>query len=90
MAVTLRMARFGRKKRPFYRIVAADRRFSRDGRYLEIVGTYDPANKKSEIKKESAEKWIKEGAVLSPTVKDILTKQGVSFPAPGKTAKEAK
>ena len=81
MAVTIRMARYGRKKKPFYRIVAADQRFSRDGRYLEIVGTYDPASKATNIKKEVATKWINVGAVLSATVKDILSKQGVPLVA---------
>jgi small subunit ribosomal protein S16 len=79
MAVTIRMARYGRKKKPFYRIVAADRRFSRDGRYLEIVGTYDPASKATNVKKEVAKKWINTGAVLSPTVKNIFAKQGISL-----------
>jgi len=90
VAVTLRMARYGRKKRPFYRIVAADRRFSRDGRYLEIIGTYDPSRKITELKKESAEKWLNVGAIVSPTVKDILTKQGVSFPSQVKAAGASK
>jgi len=89
MAVTIRMARYGRKKKPFYRIVAADQRFSRDGRYLEIVGTYDPASKATDIKKEVATKWINNGAVLSATVKDILSKQGVPLVAE-KGAKTAK
>ncbi len=79
MAVTLRMSRFGRKKQPFYRIVATDERSSRDGKYLEIVGTYDPFTKDVTVKKESAEKWIKKGAKYSATVKSLFVKQGVSL-----------
>lgn len=79
MAVTIRLARIGRKKKPFYRIVAADSRFPRDGRNLEVVGTYDPRTKETRIKKEIAEKWIKHGASLSATVKSLFQKEGVSL-----------
>jgi len=79
MAVTIRMTRRGRKKQPVYRIVAADDKSSRDGKFLEIVGTYDPSTKATTIKQESAEKWIKNGATLSRTVKEIFVKNGVSL-----------
>lgn len=79
MAVIIRMARFGQKKKPFFRIVAADKRYCRDGRFLEIVGTYDPRSEKVAVKKEIAEKWIKDGAQVSPTVKKLFVKEGVSL-----------
>lgn len=78
MAVVIRLTRRGKKKKPFYRIVAADQRFSRDGRFLEIVGTYDPMKKETTVKKEAAEKWIKRGARLTPTVRQLFNKQGVT------------
>jgi small subunit ribosomal protein S16 len=78
MAVVIRLTRRGRKKQPFYRIVAADQRFSRDGRFLEIVGTYDPMKKEATVKKEAAEKWIQRGARLTPTVRQLFKKQGVA------------
>jgi small subunit ribosomal protein S16 len=73
------MSRYGRKKKPFYRIVAADKRSQRDGAFLDIIGTYDPRTKEANIKKDIAEKWIKNGAQLSDTVKDLFVKQGVSL-----------
>ncbi|MBI3795102.1 MAG: 30S ribosomal protein S16 [Nitrospinae bacterium] len=79
MAVVIRMSRGGKKKKPFYRIVAADKRFCRDGRYLEIVGTWDPKLEKATVKKEAAEKWIKNGAQVSETVKKLFIKNGVSL-----------
>lgn len=79
MAVVIRLARFGQKKKPFFRIVAADKRFCRDGRFLEIVGTYDPRSEKTALKKDIAEKWVKNGAQVSPTVKKLFVKEGVSL-----------
>jgi len=79
MSVSIRMSRYGRKKKPFYRIVAADKRSPRDGAFLDIIGTYDPRTKETNIKKDIAEKWIKNGAQLSDTVKDLFVKQGVSL-----------
>ena len=79
MAVIIRLTRGGQKKKPLYRIVAADKRFCRDGRFLEIVGTYDPRLEKTVVKKEAAEKWIKQGAQISDTVKKLFIKQGVSL-----------
>ncbi|GMT42664.1 MAG: 30S ribosomal protein S16 [bacterium] len=83
MAVVIRLSRHGRKKKPFYRIVAADRRFSRDGRFLEILGTHDPIKEVTDVKKRAAEKWIRRGACLSPTVKQLFVKHGVSISAAG-------
>ncbi len=79
MPVVIRLARGGKKKKPFYRIVAADKRYCRDGRFLEIVGTYDPRTEKAIVKKEAAEKWILTGAQCSATVKKLFTKEGVSL-----------
>ncbi len=74
--VVLRLRREGTKNRPFYRIVAADQRFPRDGRFLEILGTYDPLIKGDNYKVnlEAAQKWISVGAQPSETVASILKK----------------
>ena len=74
MAVKLRLRRMGAKKRPFYRIVAADSRSPRDGRFIEIIGTYNPLTSPAEIKidEEKALKWLKEGAKPSDTVRDLF------------------
>lgn len=79
MAVKLRLKRMGAKKAPFYRIVAADSRSPRDGRFLEEVGTYNPLMDPPEIKidAEKAAKWIQNGAQPTDTVKSILKKSGV-------------
>jgi small subunit ribosomal protein S16 len=87
MAVVIRLTRGGQKKKPLYRIVAADKRFCRDGRFLEIVGTHDPRLDKTVVKKEAAEKWIKNGAQLSNTVRKLFAKQGVGVVAPTAAAK---
>lgn len=80
MAVRLRLARMGSKKRPFYRIVAADSESPRDGKFLEIVGTYnpncDPA--KIDVKEEKVKKWLNNGALPTKTVADILKKSGMT------------
>ena len=79
MAVKLRLKRMGSKKRPFYRIVAADSRSPRDGRFIEQVGTYNPITEPAEIKvnEEVALKWLSNGAIPTDTVRDLLSKQGV-------------
>ena len=79
MAVKLRLKRMGSKKAPFYRIVAADSRYPRDGRIIELVGTYDPTKNPAEVKvdAEIAMKWLKNGAQPSDTVRNILSKQGI-------------
>ena len=79
MAVKLRLKRMGAKKRPFYRIVAADSRSPRDGRFIEIVGTYNPITEPAEIKvnEEVALKWLNNGAIPTDTVRDLLSKQGI-------------
>jgi small subunit ribosomal protein S16 len=76
MSVTIRMSRHGAKKKPFYRIVVSDRRFPRDGRYIEQVGTYDPRAKSGGVKLDEAkiETWIKKGAKPSQTVSELMKK----------------
>ena len=79
MAVKLRLKRMGAKKRPFYRIVAADSRIPRDGRFIETVGTYNPIMEPAEVKinEEVALKWLNDGAIPTDTVRDLLSKQGI-------------
>ena len=79
MAVKLRLKRMGSKQKPFYRIVAADSRFPRDGRFIETVGTYNPVAKPAEIKinKEVAIKWLNNGAEPTDTVKTLLKNEGI-------------
>lgn len=79
MAVKLRLKRMGAKKRPFYRIVAADSRSPRDGRFIELVGTYNPICEPAEIKinEEVALKWLKDGAIPTDTVRNLLSSQGI-------------
>ena len=79
MAVKLRLKRMGAKSRPFYRIVAADSRSPRDGRNIEVVGTYQPIYKENNINvdEEKAMKWLNDGAIPTDTVKNILQKSGV-------------
>ena len=79
MAVKIRLKRMGAKKTPFYRIVVADSRSPRDGRYIEIIGTYNPVVEpaKVEINEELALKWLQTGAKPSDTVRNLLSKQGI-------------
>jgi small subunit ribosomal protein S16 len=80
MAVTMRLMRFGAKKKPFYRIVVADRRSPRDGAFIEQVGTYDPKKNPAEVKfkEEKAIHWLQKGAQPTPTVRQLLIRSGVS------------
>lgn len=77
--IKLRMTRIGRHKDPFYRIVAADSRFARDGRYIEQIGTYDPVKgiENAEINEELALKWLNNGAIPSDSVRAMLTSKGI-------------
>ncbi len=79
MAVKLRLKRMGAKKRPYYRIVAADSRSPRDGRFIETVGTYNPITVPAEvnINEEVALKWLSTGAIPTDTVRAIFSKQGI-------------
>mgnify|MGYP005837761581 CR=1 FL=1 len=84
MAVKIRLARFGSKKKPFYRIVAADSEAKRDGRFLEVIGTYDPRDKVSGLNLDLAKMqvWAKKGAQFTPTTAKLfrrsLTEQNPS------------
>ena len=79
MAVKIRLRRMGAKKAPFYRIVVADSRYPRDGRFIEEVGYYDPTNEPSVIKidEEKAKTWLANGAQPTDTVKALLKIQGI-------------
>ena len=79
MAVKLRLKRMGAKKRPYYRIVAADSRSPRDGKFIETVGTYNPITVPAEVKinDEVALKWLSQGAIPTDTVRAIFSKQGI-------------
>lgn len=79
MAVKLRLMRMGAKKRPFYRIVAADSRYPRDGKFIEVVGTYNPVveNDSLKIDEEKAIKWLNTGALPTDTVRNLFSKAGV-------------
>ena len=79
MAVKIRLKRMGSNKKPFYRIVVADSRAPRDGRFIELLGTYDPRTNpaKVTIKEEEVLKWLNNGAQPSDTVKNLLSKQGI-------------
>ncbi len=79
MAVKLRLQRHGTTKRPFYRIVVAESGHKRDGRYLEILGTYDPRTNPSSVSidEERALLWLEKGAQPTDTVRNLLSKSGV-------------
>ena len=79
MAVKIRLTRMGDKKSPFYRVVVADSRSPRDGRFVEILGTYNPLTNPAEINldAEKAKKWIANGAQPTDTARDLLVKSGI-------------
>lgn len=79
MPVRIRLARHGAKKRPFYRVVVADSDARRDGRFIEVVGTYNPLKTPAEVslKKERVQHWIGEGAIPSDTVRSLFKKEGI-------------
>jgi small subunit ribosomal protein S16 len=79
MAIVMRLARFGGKKNPFYRIVVSDSRFPRDGRFIENIGTYDPNKNPAEvhIMEDRAMEWYKRGAQPTRTVRNLLRQSGI-------------
>ncbi len=79
MAVKMRLKRMGKKKAPYYRVIVADSRSPRDGRFIEEIGTYDPNVEPAAVKidKDSAEKWIKNGAQPTETVARLLKNAGI-------------
>ena len=80
MAVKIRLARHGAKKKPFYRIVVADSESPRDGKYLEAVGTYNPLRDPAEVsvKQERVQYWLEQGAIPTDTVRSLLKKEVAS------------
>ena len=79
MSVKIRLKRMGMKKMPFYRVVVADERAPRDGRFIEEIGYYDPMTENATIKIDAdlAKKWLKNGAQPTDTVKVLLKKSGI-------------
>jgi len=79
MAVKIRLKRMGAKQNPFYRVVVADSRYPRDGRFIEAIGYYNPSTKPAEVKidSEAALKWLNNGAQPSDTVRNLLSEAGV-------------
>ncbi len=97
MAVKIRLTRLGDKKNPFYRIIVADARKTRDGQYLEKLGTYNPLTNPATIQldKENTAKWLKNGAQPTETMRTILVKEGLlpekkTAPKTDKKKKESK
>lgn len=87
MSVKIRLKRMGAKKKPFYRIVVADSRSPRDGRFIEEIGYYDPLKNPAEIKVDQAraEDWLKKGAQLTDTARSLFKKAGVLAKPTGET-----
>jgi small subunit ribosomal protein S16 len=79
MAVKLRLKRMGSKQKPFYRIVAADSRSPRDGKFIETIGTYNPIAKDNAVEVDEAKalNWLSKGAIPTDTVRNILSNKGV-------------
>ena len=79
MAVKIRLTRAGAKKKPFYRVVAVDSREKRDGKYIELLGTYNPliATDKVKLDEEKVAKWLKNGAIPTETVRILLSDAGI-------------
>ena len=90
MAVKLRLMRMGKTKQPTYRLVAADSRSPRDGRFIEVVGSYDPrhADRKVTLKADRVSRWLKDGAQPTDRVRRILEGEGL-LTAPAKASAEA-
>jgi small subunit ribosomal protein S16 len=80
MAVKIRLARFGAKKQPFYRIVVTDARAPRDGRFIEKIGTYDPKQDPPNVSvdTERVTEWLQKGAQTTPTVAQLLRRAGIN------------
>lgn len=80
MSVKIRLRRMGAKKAPFYRVVVADSRYPRDGRFIEEIGYYNPLTNPADIKidAEKAKAWLEKGALPTETAKSVLRKAGVT------------
>ena len=77
MAVKIRLQRYGSNKRPFYRVVASDSKRARDGKFLEIIGTYEPIRGEVKISADKAQKWLDNGAQPTDTVRSLFKKYNV-------------
>ena len=79
MSVKIRLKRIGTHKKPFYRVIVADSRSPRDGRFIEEIGTYDPLKKDAPVKVDEGKTldWLKKGAVPTDTVRSLLSKVGI-------------
>ena len=77
MAVRIRLTRLGSRHKPVYRIVASDSRRPRDGQYIELIGTYNPAGEEVKVNEEVALKWLNQGALPTDTVRNIFSKKGI-------------
>ncbi len=77
MAVKLRLKRMGSKKRPYYRVVAADSRAPRDGKVIDEVGTYNPLNGEVTFKEDKTLDWLNKGAIPTDTVRSLLSNKGI-------------
>ena len=77
MAVKIRLKRMGAKKKPFYRLVAADSRSPRDGKFIETLGTHNPLNGETKLDEEAILKWLGTGAIPTDTARNILSKEGI-------------
>ena len=86
MAVAIRFSRQGKKKSPFYRIVAADKRKARDGKFIELLGTYHPITKVLKLDSERYQKWVKVGAQPSGTLASIIRRTARAAAAPAAPA----
>ena len=86
MPIRIRLMRFGRRNRPFYRVVAADSRAPRDGKFLEILGYYDPLKEPFEFKvdEKKVKKWLERGAEPTETVRALLRRIGIGIKIPKK------
>ena len=78
MAVRIRLTRLGSRHKPAYRIVASDSRRPRDGQYIELIGTYNPAIDEVKVNEEVALKWLGMGAIPTDTVKNLFTRAGIN------------
>jgi small subunit ribosomal protein S16 len=79
MSVKIRLKRMGTHKKPFYRVIVADSRSPRDGRCIEMIGTYDPLKKDAQVNVDQAKAldWLKKGAIPSDTVRSLLSRVGI-------------
>ena len=85
MSTKIRLKRMGAKKKPFYRVVVADSRYPRDGRFIEEIGYYDPCHEPAiiNIDEEKVKSWVASGATLSDTVKSLMKKAGIRIISTG-------